>query len=219
MADYEGQIRSEFDQLTSLGQYRNLLIETLNQADYPGLEDRIRSEFNFDHLNNPKILADFLADLFSPHELVSRELRSEAGVKDGTRLLESLLVINRTRNLTPEGNFDDAGEWTLEAGWAISGGTLNGTATPNDAISQTTITSVAGATYYGEFDITARTSGAVFLKEAGSGVRIGPVAFAVGKVIGTIRANDATIVVALDGIGDSPFTGSIDNVKLRQLEA
>lgn len=112
MADYETQIRSQMNQLLTWEQYRDLLLNTLSAADYPGLEDQVRSEFSEQYIDNPKLMADWLVELFSPHELISNELRSMAALSGPTFLLDSLLVVNRTRNLLSNGRFpEDISGW------------------------------------------------------------------------------------------------------------
>ena len=223
MADYENQIRSEYDQLTSLGQYRDLLIEALNQADYPGIEDRVRSEFSFDHLNNPKILADFLSDLFSPHELISREMRSNANIKDGTGLLNSLLIINRTRNRVVNGAFDDNIDGWIDfsgsLGDTVHGpdGTLRLIHGGNAARARQSVSVQSGKRYFYSVDALGDQSTICRLGTSVDGSNLFNVTLAPGNSASTV-VSSTTSIIGVSFRLTTTGTSDIDNVVVRRLD-
>lgn len=118
--------------------------------------------------------------------------------------------------LFPAGTFDDAGLWTLAAGWTVTGGEGVGTATTANltaAISGL----VAGETYDIEITVAAYTAGTFRLRFFGGTTAdmVGaPVYSAAGTFTGSIVANSGNNVVALDGV--SAFTGRISLVSVKK---
>jgi hypothetical protein len=129
----------------------------------------------------------------------------------------ALRPISYGSELVTNGTFDSDTDWTLESGWSISGGTLNGSSTGNDAYQ--TITCVVGKTYFVSYEITSYTSGQVFVKitQGGSQDSTAPRAQSVGSYTHTFVAKTTSVVIALDGIAAQPFAGSIDNISVKEV--
>lgn len=216
MADYETQIRSQMNQLLTWEQYRDLLLNTLSAADYPGLEDQVRSEFSEQYIDNPKLMADWLVELFSPHELISNELRSMAALSGPTFLLDSLLIVNRTRNLVVNGTFDTDSDWGLTQS-VISGGLATITSADGSyaAITQSQETTQEKSHLF-SMEVVSIT-GTIAL-----GIASTPLVAATtgvsGLPEGILRPPSDTFTLEIKRQGGAA-TAEVDNVKLRRLEA
>ena len=125
----------------------------------------------------------------------------------------SVLVANETlgADIVTNGNFTTDTDWSLNTGVTISGGTMNFTSVAGQYGSQN-VGFTNGAEYILTFEITAETSGTltVFL---GAGNNIGGVSGVGKKQI--FATADSTLDTKLY-FGNN-FTGSIDNVVLKQV--
>jgi hypothetical protein len=125
------------------------------------------------------------------------------------------LQLDKSQGLTlgPElvtnGTFDSDTDWTLGAGWSISGGVLNG-ATGVFSEAYNSFATTAGATYEVTLDITI-SSGAVLLYISNGG----------NISVGSTRTITARLVAGSSGnrlsIGGQNFVGTIDNVSVKEL--
>lgn len=114
-------------------------------------------------------------------------------------------------NLVTNGTFDTDTGWAKDAGWSISGGTLNGSATSNFAY-QNPATTEIGQKVIVSFEITSITAGSVAISLSNGAVE-SPQYDAVGvyQYTGEITATGTWY---FRGAG---FTGSIDNVSVIDL--
>jgi len=104
------------------------------------------------------------------------------------------------------GDFDTDTDWTKGTGWSISGGVGVASAATGQ-LYQTTITS--GKWYQETFDVSTYTSGSVRAYIGGNAL----IAYTTtGSKLDTGRAGTTTI-----GLNDSSFTGSVDNVSVKEL--
>lgn len=223
MPDYEKQIRSQRTQLLTWEQYRDLLIDTLNAADYPNLEDKILSEFNYDYFINAEFMIDWILPLFSPHESISNELRSTATLSCTDFLFNLLFVINRTRNLVENGRFNaNTDGWSdgSSAGGSMdwnSDGYLEATYTSGNARANYEIQWTPGKLYQVSLDVVEEPVGGhdVFIVES-TAVNIfdGP---ALGYHSVLYRATQTDVTFSARQFSEGVF--GVDNVTIRQLEA
>jgi len=118
--------------------------------------------------------------------------------------------IDSQTNLTPGGDFQSSVDYTLNAGWSVSGDEAHGTTTTQTIDWTTTIT--IGQWYIVTYDITAYTSGSV---AARLGNKILNENSAVGSYTSIGKCIDNT-TFSMDGI--TAFTGSIDNVVVKEID-
>jgi lysophospholipase L1-like esterase len=129
-----------------------------------------------------------------------------AGVDKETRFLTPLVGGSAltTQNIVTGGAFSSATGWTLGAGWAVSGGKANATAS-SAAISQTSATTIiAGVAYAVTYTIDSVAAGSVTVSVGGVS---GTARTAAGTYTEIIIATAANQTLALTG---TAFTGVID---------
>ena len=114
------------------------------------------------------------------------------------------------------GEFNDGTGWSLAAGWAISGGTLNGTATTTLASHDSpAIAPTNGVTYDISFDITAHTSGNLRIRVGGTSSATITISGTGAYTSSVVSGADGTVKVDDGGAGGA-FTGSIDNLVISE---
>ena len=133
----------------------------------------------------------------------------------------------QSTNLVQNGNFSELGSelivngdfstdtnWSKEAGWTISEGSLNASATTNQAY-QLNTGIVTNKTYKVTYTISNYVSGSVRIELGSFNVSVGSERSANGTYTEYIVAlgNDA---VLFDGVNS--FTGSIDNVSVKEVD-
>jgi len=107
------------------------------------------------------------------------------------------------------GGMNDAGDWDLDAGWAVAGGLATHTPGTADAISQS-LAAVAGKFYRLGFTVSGRTAGTVTPRLTGGSDRPGTGVSADG-----IHADEIQAVTGNDTfefLASSDFDGSLDLV-------
>ncbi|WP_121064746.1 TipJ family phage tail tip protein [Chachezhania antarctica] len=115
------------------------------------------------------------------------------------------------QELTVGGNMGDAGDWDLDAGWAISGGIATHTPGTGDTIGQP-LSASAGKFYRIAFTVSGRTAGSVTPRLTGGSDRPGVAVSADGDHADKIQAvtgNDT-----FEFLASSDFDGSIDDVSV-----
>ena len=121
-------------------------------------------------------------------------------------------------NMVTNGTFASDSDWTKGTGWTIGSGTANGSSLTASNLSQD-ISAVTGKIYQVTFDLTSYTAGVLFVDIAGS-QSYTYVAVAPGESTGSkkvfIKATSSDLIFYSIGLGLS-FTGSIDNVKVKQV--
>ena len=140
-------------------------------------------------------------------------------------LIETVSI--NSANLVQNGNFSELGsekitngdfetdtDWTKDTGWSISGGSLNASATTTQAY-QLNTGIVTNKTYKVTYTISNYVSGSVRIELGGFNVSVGAPRSANGTYTEYIVAlgNDS---ILFDGI--TSFTGSIDNVSVKQVD-
>ena len=113
--------------------------------------------------------------------------------------------------LVTNGDFATDTDWTKGVGWTIGSGTANASATITD-LGQT-ITIETGKKYRVEYTISNYVSGTVRFK---LGIINGNTESGNGTYVEIITAGSSYGVIALDGT--ATFTGSIDNVSVKQVQ-
>lgn len=129
----------------------------------------------------------------------------------------SLRKISYGSELVTNGDFGDGSTgWTVPSGWSVSSGLLTGTATNTSAINRT-FTPVAGRVYEVQFDVTAYTSGNLYVTVGGNFTT--PVVFntpiSVGRKSAVVVAG-STASRSVEFYGGS-ISASIDNVSVREV--
>jgi hypothetical protein len=121
----------------------------------------------------------------------------------------SMALGDTTRsNLLAGGAMNDAGAWTLDAGWAIASGVATHTAGAADAISQP-LTATAGKFYRLGFDISGRTVGSLMPQLSGGSLRLGISRSVNGNFADRIQAVTGNDTIAW--AADASFDGALDN--------
>ena len=119
-------------------------------------------------------------------------------------------------NIVSNGTFDDGTGWSLASGWAISGGTLNGTATTTLASQDSpAIAPTNGVTYDFSFDVTAHTSGNLRIRVGGTSSATITISGTGAYTSSVVSGADGTVKVDDGGAGGA-FTGSIDNLVISE---
>jgi hypothetical protein len=115
--------------------------------------------------------------------------------------------------LVTNGTFDTDSDWTKGTGWSISGGTASsdGTQTANANLDQT-INTTSGSVYHVTFDLT-RGSGGLTGSFAGHGSS-GQKTASGSYEFFTIADSSSEV---LRFVATSSFTGSVDNVSVREI--
>jgi hypothetical protein len=119
-------------------------------------------------------------------------------------------------NIVSNGTFDDGTDWSLTTGWAIGGGTLNGTSTT--ALASQTSPAIAptnGVTYDISFDITAHTEGNLRVRVGGTSTSTITISGTGNYTSSVVSGADGFIRIDDGGTGGA-FTGSIDNLEIRE---
>tara|TARA_R100000664_G_scaffold21752_1_gene31130 strand:+ start:1081 stop:2199 length:1119 start_codon:yes stop_codon:yes gene_type:complete len=121
-------------------------------------------------------------------------------------------------DMVTNGTFAADSDWTKGTGWSIGSGVATASSLGSSNLSQD-ISAVTGKIYQVTFDLTSYTSGALFLDIAGS-QNYAYVAAAPGESTGSkkafIKATSSDLIFYSMGVGLN-FTGSIDNVKVKQV--
>lgn len=113
--------------------------------------------------------------------------------------------------LVPDMSFDDAGQWSAQTGWAVSGGKAVATATTGTILTTADL-GVVDRTYAYEFQISNFVSGTVRARfGANSGLNKGANGVFTGNIVSTFTASPA----GLDGV--TAFTGDIDYISFKEL--
>lgn len=149
------------------------------------------------------------ADVFSDHVGTSAatfggSVSLVLDEKNGTPVLGPELLTN--------GDFSNGGTgWTLNVGWAVSGGVAVGTSVPNFSSVSQNISMVSGRFY--RVDITVSvTSGRL---QVGIPPNAGPIVSVSGSYSFIIRnTSGSQFAFRADNIG---FTGTVDNISVREL--
>jgi hypothetical protein len=110
--------------------------------------------------------------------------------------------------LMTNGDMSSATGWTVNAGWAISGGVATGTTT-SESINQEVLT--AGAWYLGHFDLKTRTAGYVNLN-LGADSEAPWYVTPADNYYASIVADNAYAMT-----GGSGFSGTLDNVSCKRI--
>lgn len=120
--------------------------------------------------------------------------------------------------LVTNGDFSVPSGWTLGTNWAITGGQLVGTSVPAFTVaSQSNTQLVAGRTYEISYTITSFTSGSARVSFSGGSVATGINRGAIGTFRELLIANAGNNVITF-GSGSAGFSGSVDNVSVRELQ-
>jgi hypothetical protein len=131
-------------------------------------------------------------------------------------ILDKSQGLNRGSELITNGSFDTDSNWTKAEGWSIAGGVAVANNISGKNLSQTGLGLVTNAVYEVTFTIVTRSSGTVIVRLGGST----PVSSLSYNAVGTykviLRANASNNTIAVRGQGG--FTGTIDNVSLKQIE-
>jgi len=145
------------------------------------------------------------------------ELAKAAASRAGGTLL---FVEDNFLTLGPErisnGSFVSGDGWSLNASWVISSGALNGSPSVADLVKPTDNPFEAGKTYLVSWDITSYSSGDVRFY-AGSTSSTAPQS-GVGRKVAVLTATAAPAYFGIQS-GSSGFSGSIDNVSVREVLA
>jgi len=140
----------------------------------------------------------------------SRGSRATRVNKDG--LIETM-PLELGGELVTNGGFDTDSDWIKDTGWSISGGSLNGSSTTTSA-TQLNTGLVAGKMYQVVYTISNYVSGSVRIELGSANVSVGTTRSANGTYTEYIEAlGDEQLI--FDGI--SAFTGSIDNVSIKEV--
>jgi len=116
--------------------------------------------------------------------------------------------------LIVNGDFATDSDWIKDTGWSISGGSLNGSSTTTSA-TQFNTGLVAGKIYQVVYTISNYVSGSVRIELGSANVSVGTTRSANGTYTEYIEAlGDEQLI--FDGI--SAFTGSIDNVSVKEVQ-
>lgn len=114
--------------------------------------------------------------------------------------------------LVPNGNFDDATGWALQAGWTISGGVAVATAAAIGTSIARSIPTVVGRTYRMRLTCVSRTTNNFSLVFFGNG--------AFRSAVGTYE-EDFVATVTSTPVGIGPRTGALtatfDGISLREV--
>ncbi|MHC0055822.1 LamG-like jellyroll fold domain-containing protein, partial [Actibacterium sp. D379-3] len=115
--------------------------------------------------------------------------------------------------LVTNGGFDTDADWAKGTGWTISGGVAfcDGAQTATTALSQTKV--LSPGTYVIEFDITAQTSGSIYIY---LGATIVPSVGAIGHYVYTFTVTSTTTTLYING--SSTFVGSVDNISIQRAD-
>lgn len=115
------------------------------------------------------------------------------------------------KNVVHNGEFSNAGQWTLGDGWSIGSGlvTSDGTQLAASNVTQTTDELLAGKKYRVQFTITVVSAGAVI---ALIGDTTGSSRTTVGTWIEDLTQTGAGLKPILQA--DADFVGSVDNFKV-----
>ena len=116
--------------------------------------------------------------------------------------------------LIVNGDFATDSDWIKGTGWSISGGSLNGSSTTT-SVTQLNTGLVAGKMYQVVYTISNYVSGSVRIELGSANVSVGTTRSANGTYTEYIEAlGDEQLI--FDGI--SAFTGSIDNVSVKEVQ-
>lgn len=116
--------------------------------------------------------------------------------------------------LTTNGVFAADTDWTKDAGWAIAGGDADATNTAAGAFLHQAVTVTAGKTYRITYTISAYTSGNVAWSFDNG--QVGTAQSALGTYTEVFILSSAATELRFGRVTIN-FTGSIDDVSLRQL--
>lgn len=111
--------------------------------------------------------------------------------------------------LVTNGTFDVDTNWTKGTGWTISGGTANKAAGTSSYLEQV-ITTVVGASYVVEYNVTAYSGTGSF--QLVFGALAGTAVSATGTYVDTFVATSASTTFKI--YAGSGLTGSVDNVSV-----
>lgn len=159
MPDRSDIIRNRVTDLTDWGTFRDVLVDEITQARFPGAQDVILSEFTPDHFNNADLLADLIQKATNCHENIHTALRSS--ISD----LDMLLTVNKARDLFDgEGSFNSTQDWFTQTGWTVFGGAAEANidnTEPARQIYREVDNITVGTQYLFEFEIAAHSAGAI----------------------------------------------------------
>ena len=126
----------------------------------------------------------------------------------------SVLVHDETlgTELVTNGNFDSATGWTAQSGWAVSGGKANGTATTG-AIYQAMSSMTASTKYRLTYTISGLTAGSVRVSLRAAVTTTQTTNGTFSEIVTSGTSSDTNFYI--DGV--AAFTGSIDNISLKQV--
>ena len=111
------------------------------------------------------------------------------------------------------GGFDADTDWSKGAGWAIGSGTLNGTATTDNAYQVNVLNGLQNKYIVVTYTVSGYSAGSVRIKVGDDG---GTVRSANGTYTEVFRLTGSNGTVYIDGF--TSFTGSIDNISVKELQ-
>ena len=151
-------------------------------------------------------------------QIISPELVSNGNFSQiGTEEVSNGNFSQESSELVTNGDFATDSDWTKEAGWTISGGTANYSGGSSNRNIRQAIGITNGKTYKIQYQVTAINSGQVSCRFGGmSGVNE-ITATTIGIYTGYITATGSANGELLIEDNDNNFTGSIDNVSVKEV--
>lgn len=215
MPDRSDIIRNRVTDLTDWGTFRDVLIDEITQARFPGAADIIRSEFTPDHFHNADMLADLIQKATNCHENIHTALRSSNSD------LDVLLTVNNSRDLLEgDGSFNSTQDWFVQTGWTVAGGAaeanIDNTEPSRQLYAEVSNISV-GNQYLFEFEIAAYTAGLIrpFIRGTSSGV--GGNHTAVGTYQEIVLPNAGPDAFGFFTNANTGFIGAIHDFVVREI--
>jgi len=131
-------------------------------------------------------------------------------------ILDKSQGLNRGSELVTNGSFAADSDWTKGTGWSISGGVAVADNISGQNLSQAGLGLVTNAVYEVTFTVVTRSSGSVIVR-FGGGTPVSSISYnSAGTYTAILRANASNTTLAIRGQGG--FTGTVDNVSLKQIE-
>ena len=215
MPDRSAIIRNRVTDLTDWGTFRDVLVDEITQARFPGAQQIIRSEFTPDHFHNADMLADLIQKATNCHDGIHSALRSSNSD------LDVLLTVNKSRDLLEgEGSFNSTQDWFVQTGWSVAGGAAEAniaTVDPSRQIYAEVSNLSVGNQYLFEFEIAAYTSGAIRPIIRGTSSGIGGNHDALGTYQEIVLPNSGPAEVGFVTNAGEGFVGAIHDFVVREI--
>ena len=215
MPDRADIIRNRVTDLTDWGTFREILVDEITLARFPGAADIIRSKFTFDHFHNADMLADLIQEATSCHENIHSALRSSSSD------LDVLLTVNSARDrLEGNGSFNSTQDWFTQTGWSVFGGAAEAnidTLEPSRQIYAEVDDLSVGNQYLFEFEIAAHSAGAIRPIIRGTSSGIGGNHDALGTYQEIVLPNAGPQEVGFVTNAGEGFVGAIHDFVLREI--